>query len=313
MVLEFQEELPYVKKREVLLTLNEYGKSGWNVRWKDHMAVSNELLVQEHENIIRYLLLRAIINQQAESLKARELAINLYEKFKEKLLRRPWDVELIDYIRVFRRIGGPKGSAVYHVGFLRGIKPTSLFTYRIMAYVYYIKKLEKERRSLRGIIERSLNVKELYNLLRNDEVLSIGWVGKDPKACRMFVNWIIFLYNEVWKESISLSMRDTLMIVDGHVGKVFARTGLLGRVKYEKVRPYIIEAAKMRYEIEQLVHEFPEVVPFYVDNGAFYLFEDGYCLEESPKCDDCLLSKHCKKYIKWTGYKKYRGSNEDIR
>ncbi|RLE87116.1 MAG: hypothetical protein DRJ49_06870 [Thermoprotei archaeon] len=306
MVLESQEELSYAKKREVLLILNEYGRRGWNFRWKEHMAISNELLAREYESIIRYLLLRAIINQQAESLKARELTINLYKEFKEKLLRRPWEIELVDYIKVFRRIGGHKGSAIYRVGFLRGIKPISLFTYRIMAYVYYIKKLEKNKESLRGIIEESLNVKELYDLLRNDEILSIGWVGKDPKACRMFINWIIFLYNKVWKESIGLSMRDTLMIVDGHVGKVFARTGLIGRVRYEKVRPYIIEAAKMRYEIEQLVHEFPEVVPFYVDNGAFYLFEDGYCLEESPRCDSCPLSRHCKKYIKWTGYKIYR-------
>ena len=40
------------------------------------------------------------------------------------------------------------------------------------------------------------------------------------------INWIIFLFSEIWKEKF-VKMKDTLMIVDGHVGKVFCRTGLL--------------------------------------------------------------------------------------
>lgn len=87
------------------------------------------------------------------------------------------------------------------------------------------------------------------------------------------------------------------MIVDGHVGKVFCRSGLLGEVLYEKSRPYIIQASKMRAWIEGIVSK-SERVPFYVDNGAFYLFEDGFCTDLNPDCQGCPINKMCKKYTK---------------
>ncbi|MBC7329206.1 hypothetical protein H5T88_02490 [bacterium] len=91
------------------------------------------------------------------------------------------------------------------------------------------------------------------------------------------------------------------MIVDGHVGKVFCRTGLLGEVLYEKDRPFIIHASKMRPIIEQIVSQ-AGVIPFYVDNGAFYLYEDGYCKDLEPDCRICPVREFCKRYIKWTAY-----------
>ncbi len=83
--------------------------------------------------------------------------------------------------------------------------------------------------------------------------------------------------------------------------RFFCRTGLIGEVTYEKRRPFIIEASKMRSKIESLVRRYRKI-PFYVDNGVFYLFEDGFCLEESPNCQSCPVSKFCKKYVKWTAY-----------
>ena len=81
----------------------------------------------------------------------------------------------------------------------------------------------------------------LFNFLNTHSVLESGWVGNDPKACRMFVNWIVFLFNEIWKQIFNeiwkqkvAKMEETLMIVDGHVGKVFCRTGLLEEVLYEE-------------------------------------------------------------------------------
>ncbi|MGQ9706592.1 MAG: hypothetical protein ACUVWP_06270 [bacterium] len=61
----------------------------------------------------------------------------------------------------------------------------------------------------------------------------------------MLVNWIVFLFKEVWNLEVG-DIKDTLMIVDGHVGKVFCRSGLLSQVMYEKGRPFIIQASKMR-------------------------------------------------------------------
>ena len=55
----------------------------------------------------------------------------------------------------------------------------------------------------------------------------------------MFVNWVAFLFNEIWKQEIS---------------KMEGKDGRCGKI------------------------------PFYVDNdnGAFYLFEDGYCTDLEP-------------------------------
>ncbi|MDI9609706.1 MAG: hypothetical protein QFX36_00065 [Archaeoglobales archaeon] len=116
----------------------------------------------------------------------------------------------------------------------------------------------------------------------------------------MFVNWIIFLFNEIWDLRV-LETENTLMIVDGHVGKVFCRSGLLDEVLYESKRPFIIQASKMRHKIEEVVNKFSKI-PFYVDNGAFYLYEDGYCQEINPNCSECPIKEHCKKYLKWTAY-----------
>ncbi len=144
----------------------------------------------------------------------------------------------------------------------------------------------------------------LFEFLNTHPVLEAGWVGNDPKACRMLVNWIVFLLNEIWKLK-TIKMEETLMIVDGHVGKVFCRTGLLEEVLYEGSRPYIIQASKMRPWIEEIVSKSGRI-PFYVDNGAFYLFEDGYCTELEPNCNNCPVRDICKKYVKWTAYQMWK-------
>ncbi|MCD6385036.1 hypothetical protein J7M23_04585 [Candidatus Sumerlaeota bacterium] len=85
---------------------------------------------------------------------------------------------------------------------------------------------------------------------------------------------------------------------------MFCRSGLLGEVLYENARPYIIQASKMRPWIEEIVSQ-SEKIPFYVDNGAFYLFENGFCTDLNPDCPKCQISTICKKYKKWTAYQKW--------
>lgn len=100
-------------------------------------------------------------------------------------------------------------------------------------------------------------------------------------------------------------MTETLMIVDGLVAKVFCRTGMLDRVMYEKKRPYIIQAGKIRTWVEDAVRP-SEAVPFYVDNGCFYLLEDGYCSDLEPKCEKCPAGELCTGHAKWTAYQVWR-------
>ena len=244
-----------------------------------------------------------MINQQARFDKVREISTKISEKFTEVLLLEPYKISEIELFKVFRNVAGEKGSLLYRVGVLGGIKPISLFSYRFKAFEGFIRWLNENKLKFVDIVKSQLEKSKpigLFNFLNTHPVLESGWVGNNPKACRMLVNWIVFLFNEIWKQKIA-KMGETLMIVDGHVGKVFCRSGLLEEVLYEKRRPYIIQASKMRPLIEEIVLRFKKI-PFYVDNGAFYLFEDGYCTDLQPKCEKCVISKICKKYLKWTAY-----------
>jgi|YelNatPaOPRAMG01_1025707.scaffolds.fasta_scaffold33576_2 endonuclease III len=310
---ETQISLSDKEKNKLLIILEKQGKTKWFKRWKEHMAFPNNINPlsterNEQEKALRYLLLRVLINQQARFEKVREMSLKISEEFTDVLLFEPYKVPESELFKVFKNVAGEKGSLLYKVGKLGGIKPISLFTYRFKAYEGFIKWLNETNQTFFDLIVNQLlnkNAFALFEFLNTHPILEAGWVGNDPKACRMFVNWVIFLFNEIWKQEVSKT-EDTLMIVDGHVGKVFCRTGLLGEVLYEKNRPYIIQASKMRLWIEEIVSN-SRRVPFYVDNGAFYLFEDGFCTDLSPNCKSCPINKLCKKYIKWTAYQKWEG------
>jgi len=305
---EKQESLSDKDKERLLLILEKEGKTKWFKRWKEHMAIPDNLNVlskekSEQEKILRYLLLRVLINQQARFEKVREMSIRISEEFTDILLSEPFKISESELFKVFKDVAGEKGSSLYRVGALGGIKPISLFSYRFKAYEGFIRWLnENNLNFIDVIVEQLQNNKPagLFAFLNTHPVLEAGWVGNDPKACRMYVNWVIFLFNEIWSQRVA-KMEENLMIVDGHVGKVFCRAGLLEEVLYEKRRPYIIQASKMRPWIEKIVSNSGRI-PFYVDNGAFYLFEDGYCTELNPNCRGCPINKICKKYIKWTAY-----------
>lgn len=309
MVKEKQGELSDEKKIKLLEILEKEGKTKWLKRWHKHMAFPDNIdprsqEKEEREKVLRYLLLRVLINQQAKFEKVREMSIRISEEFTDVLLTKPYEIREIELYRIFKDVAGEKGSQLYRVGSLGGIKPISLFTYRFKTYEGFIKWLNESKQNFFDLVKNKLQnetPRGLFNLLDNHPILEAGWVGNDPKACRMLVNWIVFLFHEIWDIKIA-KMEDTLMIVDGHVGKIFCRSGLLGEVIYEKGRPFIIQASKMRPMIEKIVTKYRKI-PFYVDNGAFYLFEDGFCTDLQPSCKNCPISKLCKKYKKWTAYK----------
>jgi len=308
---EKQQSLSDKEKKKLLDILESSGREKWLRRWKQHMAIPSNLDVlskdeNEQEKVLRYLLLRVLINQQARFEKVREMSIRISEEFTDVLLFEPFKISESELFKVFKDVAGEKGSSLYRVGLLGGIKPVSLFSYRFKAYEGFIRWLNENNLDFIDVIIEHLRSGKpiaLFNFLNTHPVLESGWVGNDPKACRMFVNWVVFLFNEIWNQKVA-RMEETLMIVDGHVGKVFCRTGLLDEVMYEKKRPYIIQASKMRPWIEEIVLKFNKI-PFYVDNGAFYLFEDGYCTELNPDCKKCPVNKLCKKYLKWTAYQKW--------
>ncbi|CUU05162.1 hypothetical protein JGI3_01077 [Candidatus Kryptobacter tengchongensis] len=312
MAKESQIGLSESDKLKLLRVLEEQGKAKWFVKWKEHMAIPDNLnpfssSMDDREKVMRYLLLRVLINQQARFEKVKEISIRISKEFTDVILFEPYKISESKLFKVFKEVAGEKGALLYRVGALGGIKPISLFTYRFKAYEGFIKWLNEEDQKFFDIIVQELKkggTIKLFNFLNTHPILEAGWVGNDPKACRMLVNWMLFLLEEVWKLKVA-KMEETLMIVDGHVGKVFCRSGLLEEVLYEKRRPYIIQASKMRPWIEEMVLKSGKI-PFYVDNGAFYLFEDGFCTDLNPNCHDCPISKLCKKYKRWTAYQMWK-------
>lgn len=98
-----------------------------------------------------------------------------------------------------------------------------------------------------------------------------GWVGNDPKAARMLTNWLTWMFSEFWNK-VKVNLMEALMIVDGHVGKVFCRTGAMKEVFYESDRPFIILAKEMRSNIEIMVKSIAQIAPmFLLMKGHFKL------------------------------------------
>ncbi len=276
------------------------------------MALPNGLSLNDRESVMRYLLLRALLNQQGDTSKVRALVKELYDVFQEALLFDPLQVEqrFGDVLAVFRRVGGPRGAGIYHVGALGGLKPLSLFLYRFAAFMIFICSCD----SLYGLVRNKLNVgvRALWEFLRDDPILDGGWVGNDPKAARMLTNWLVWLLGFVWGE-LTVDPSETLMIVDGHVGKVFCRTGALETVSYEGKRPFIILAKDMRGNIESLVTATPGAVPMWVDEGAFQVAM-AYCTDLGPNCSSCPIQTLClagqgsTAHLQWTAYQQYPGN-----
>jgi len=311
---EEQETLSDTLKRQVLAKLEQLGRKAWQQQWIDFLAIPQQLRssvrqpitpLEQREYVLRYLLLRALLDQQASADGARLLAKRLYEEFSNQLLTEPWEISLIKILEVYHKVNQKvkesDGRPIFRVGLLGAIKPISIFGYRFLAFTGFIKFLEENKQLIYNLILRKAKQpRDAHRYLSTHPILEIGWVGRDPKACRMYVDWLAYLMTEVWHEPVRYTMKDTLMLVNGHVAKVFARTGLLSKVIYEKRRPYIVQAQQLRRSIEQLIQQ-TDLVPFYVDFGT-YVLAQTYCAEKEPKCSVCPLALECKKYKKWTAY-----------
>ena len=91
---ETQLGLSNKEKEELLDILEREGREKWHKRWKEHMAIPNNLDVLskdkgEQEKILN-LLLRVLINQQARFEKVREMSIRISEEFTDVLLSEPY-------------------------------------------------------------------------------------------------------------------------------------------------------------------------------------------------------------------------------
>lgn len=157
MARERQEQLQPEEINTLLSLLEAQGRNKWFERWKIHIALPaflNPLADDwgKREIVLRYLLLRVLINQQAKAEKVRELCLQLAEEFGELLFYKPFNVSEKTLFSLFKKCGGEKGSQIYRVGALGGIKPLSLFAYRFKAYEGFIRWLDEEHKSFFEVI-----------------------------------------------------------------------------------------------------------------------------------------------------------------
>lgn len=272
-------------------------------------------VASDKEKLTRFLLLTAFLDQQAESPTARKTAVNIYKTFGENLFDKPQQVLLrLDKLAPLKdeyKISPAIGRVLPRFGW---------FVLRVGGFLIYEMTLNKNR--LSDKLGKCKNPKEAINLLHSNPIVES--ILRD-KAVRMYISWVghpdlgIDVSQEKWKKT------DFDMPVDGHVGKVFSRAGMIPEIIHESrdrknKRWNIIVASKMRPSIQELAESFNADCVM-VDHGAFQIgFNccpdnlEGIACDSCPKAylcrikdkigckGRCVLREHCKRNLTWRAY-----------
>ena len=267
------------------------------------------------EKMTRFLLLLAILDQQAESPSARLTAINIYKTFGEELFNKPQNVLLrMDKLVPLKqgyKISPAIGRVLPRFGWM---------VLRIGAFLIYEMTLNHKKFST--TLGQLSSPKEALHLLQSNPVLEA--VLRD-KARRLFISWVghpalgLDVSQGKWKIS------DFEMPVDGHVGKIFSRTGIVPQVIHEAkegkgTRWNVIIASQMGPMIQEVVNNYSNDC-IMADHGAFQI---GFnCCPDNLvdiSCDSCkkfepcqiasligckghcILKEFCKRNLTWRAY-----------
>ncbi|NAY89761.1 MAG: hypothetical protein GU347_03475 [Desulfurococcales archaeon] len=242
------------------------------------------------EFLLRYLLLAAVLDQQADSESARKTVRELYLNYGPDLFMSPekhFD-KINEVVEKALKTYEPK------VRVLR-MKKVGITLLRIGGYLTAINNLSLRYGGLSSYFKRFLNPRNLLERGILGETMLTGLLYE--KAARLYVGWVthpdlpIKLYGDrILKSEIP-------MVVDGHVAKIMARTGFLGKVRIEDPNNKIIEAERERKNIEEACKDIkPFGDLFAIDYGAFHI-GINYCNERSPSCERCPLNNLCRKNI----------------
>lgn len=277
-------QLVLSKRIELLEMLEEIGRR----RLKDDLY--NSLLyilstedLNDKEFLSRYLLLAAILDQQAESDSARRLALEIYRGYGRDFFLHPqrYIADFDPIMNLAINLYQPKTRVLR-------IKKEGMVLLRLGGFLLAMLSIERRYGGSINYLKRSGSPKELLQAILNNPYLS-GLLYE--KAARMYVGWIshpklyIALFGNISPSSIP-------MVINGHVCKVLSRAGFLDYVLVESDRP-IVKAEDERNRIEMLVHSiYPHGDPFMIDYGAFYI-GINYCGEENPQCGKCPINSIC--------------------
>ena len=270
------------------------------------------------EKLVRFLLLIAILDQQAESDSAGKTAIEIYNIFGDDLFFKPREclmqINKLKVIEDVYKISPAIGRVLPRFGW---------FVLRVGGFLIYEMMLGTNK--LSEELGRCKNPGEATAVLEgNHLVRSI----LREKATRMYISWIghpalgIDISNGKW------NTRLFEMPVDGHVGKIFSRTGLVSEVIHEGregsksvgSRWNVIVASAMRQPIQYLTQQYSNDCVM-VDHGAFQIginccpdnLKDMAC-DACPKASSCqikpkirckgycMLRDLCKRNLTWRAY-----------
>lgn len=245
-------------------------------------------IVDDKEKTARFLLLVAILDQQAESPSARVTATNIYKTFGNNLFTNPQNV-----LRRMDKLVPLKEDYKISPAIGRVLPRFGWMVLRVGAFLIY--EISLNSKKLSAILGECASPNEALNLLRSNPVLEA--VLRD-KASRLFISWI---GHPAFGMDISIGkwkLADFKMPADGPVGKVFSRTGMVPEIIHERKqgkgeRWNIIVASNMRPMIQEVVSRSGNDC-IMVDHGAF---QTGFhCCPDNLvgiSCDSCQRIKHC--------------------
>jgi hypothetical protein len=295
-IIQIQRVLAENEKRQLIEKLEEIG--GSNI-YKDIQETLLRGLAEEavsnKEFLVRYLLLAAVLDQQADSESARRTVREIYSNYGIDFFLNPekYLPHVNEVVELALKTYEPK------VRVLR-MKKVGITLLRVGGYMVSVHNLSLRYGSLL----------DYYRLFKNPrELLEKGILGETmlngllyEKASRLYVGWIThpLLPVRIYGEGVEKSK--VPMVVDGHVAKVMARAGLLSEVSVENTKNMIIKAEKERFKIEmEVIKAKPSGDPFLVDYGAFSI-GIKYCREKEPECHKCPLNTICRRNIEIRAY-----------
>lgn len=288
-------------KKLILSMLSEIGEVAFESRREEMIPSVPE--IESLESKLRYLLLWSMINQRTEAKIAGETTYRLYKKFGEKLFYNP-----INVIENFYGVTKTFQETRYPVRFAY-LARDAIATLLVGSFLCFMIKLSKKQDGLKNKAKEG--PRALANFLRKETLLS----PMGEKATRMYVSFIG--HPKINLTSIRYDKKELFVFVDGTVGKVFARTGLIEKVK--RYRGNQVYAIKMRPDIDKLIQILKVDDPMMVDGGAYALGQ-FCCTDTNPSCESCQSKQKCivqrvclgkcpmsdlgcQKQVKWMAYK----------
>lgn len=269
---------------------------------------------ENKEKLTRFLLLLALLDQQAESPTALLTARRIYESFGDPLFFSPQTV-----LVKMNALVNVKDDYKISPAIGRVLPRFAWIVLRVGTFLIYELMLNKKK--LSDELGKCATPYKAIDFLESNAVLT---AVLREKAMFMFISWVghpdlgINISNDRWR------VHEFLMPVDGHVGKVFSRTGTITQIMHEGKshtggRWNIIQASNMRLSIQTIVSQHGSDC-IMVDHGAFRIGYnccpdnlEGIACDSCPKfpCDianlidckgRCPLADYCKRNLTWRAY-----------